>query len=131
MNAPFDVVIIGAGIAGLAAGRLLASAGRRVAIIEARDRVGGRIHTRHLAPDIPIELGAEFIHGQPPALWALIRAANLSTYELEGSELKYEGGGRNARGDRPSQPSHVLEDMAAWLAPQAVGRDQQLRQQLR
>jgi monoamine oxidase len=54
MDAPFDVVIIGAGIAGLAAGRLLASAGRRVAILEARDRVGGRIHTHHAAPILPV-----------------------------------------------------------------------------
>jgi monoamine oxidase len=130
MNAPFDVVIIGAGIAGLAAGRLLASAGRRVAIIEARDRVGGRIHTRHPAPDIPIELGAEFIHGQPPALWALIREANLSTYELEGSELKYEGGRRNARGDLPSHAHHVLEDMIAWLARQPEGTDMTFDQYL-
>ena len=68
MNAPFDIAIIGAGIAGLAAGRRLAGAGRRVAILEARDRVGGRIYTHRAAPGIPIELGAEFVHGRPPAL---------------------------------------------------------------
>jgi NADPH-dependent 2,4-dienoyl-CoA reductase/sulfur reductase-like enzyme len=54
MSAPFDVVIIGAGISGLAAGRVLAGAGRRVAIVEARDRVGGRIRTHHAAPDTRI-----------------------------------------------------------------------------
>ena len=44
----FDVLIIGAGMAGLTAGRLLAEAGRRVAILEALSRVGGRIFTEHV-----------------------------------------------------------------------------------
>jgi monoamine oxidase len=131
MSTPFDVVIIGAGIAGLAAGRRLASAGLQVAIIEARDRVGGRIHTRHVAPGIPVELGAEFIHGEPPALWALIREANLATYELEGSELKYEGGRRNARADLPSHAHQLIEDMVAWLARQPEGTDMTFGQYLR
>jgi monoamine oxidase len=124
MNAPFDVVIIGAGISGLAAGRQLASAGRRVAIIEARDRVGGRIYTHHPAPNIPVELGAEFIHGLPPSLWALIREARLATYELEGSELMYEGGHRSARGDhQPNHAHHVLGNMMEWLARRPEGTD--------
>jgi len=131
MKDPFDVAIIGAGIAGLAAGRLLARAGRRVAIIEARDRVGGRIHTRHVAPSIPIELGAEFIHGQPPALWGLIREASLSTYEIEGSELMYEGGRRSARGDLPNHAHRVLDDMTEWLARQPEGTDLTFEQYLR
>jgi monoamine oxidase len=130
MSAPCDVVIIGAGIAGLAAGRLLARAGRRVTLIEARDRVGGRIHTRHLAPDLPIELGAEFVHGQPPALWELIREAHLPTYELEGSELEYEGGRRSARGHQPGQAHRVLEDMIQWLARKPTGTDMTFEQYL-
>ena len=130
MSAPCDVVIIGAGLAGLAAGRLLARAGRRVTLIEARDRVGGRIHTHHLAPDLPIELGAEFIHGQPPALWALIREAHLPTYELEGSELEYEGGRRSTRGDLPGHAHHVLEDMMQWLARKPAGTDMSFEQYL-
>jgi monoamine oxidase len=130
MNASFDVVIIGAGIAGLAAGRRLASAGLRVAIIEARDRVGGRIHTRHVA-GIPIELGAEFVHGEPPTLWTLIREAHLPTYELEGSELTYEGGRRTARDELPSHAHHVLEDMVEWLARQPEGTDMTFDQYLR
>ncbi len=60
MQAQYDVLIVGAGAAGLAAGRALAAAGRRTAIVEARDRVGGRILTKHLASaggTIPIEIG--------------------------------------------------------------------------
>lgn len=130
MAATFDMVIIGAGIAGLAAGRRLAGAGRRVAIVEARDRVGGRICTHRVAPGIPIELGAEFVHGRPPALWGLIREANLPTYELEGSELRYEGGRRSARNDLPSHAHHVLEGMMQWLEHRPDGTDMTFEQYL-
>ncbi|HET7622647.1 MAG TPA: FAD-dependent oxidoreductase, partial [Gemmatimonadaceae bacterium] len=55
-----DVAVIGAGAAGLAAARSVADAGRSVLLLEARDRVGGRIWT----VDHGIELGAEFVHGE-------------------------------------------------------------------
>lgn len=64
-----DVLVIGAGVAGLAAARALHLAGRTVLILEARDRVGGRVHTVRIAGwPVPLEAGAEFIHGKPPAL---------------------------------------------------------------
>ena len=69
-----DVLIVGAGVAGLAAARALAEAGLRVAVLEASERVGGRIHTLRVAGHI-VELGAEFIHGKPPELWALMEEA--------------------------------------------------------
>ncbi|MDB4899742.1 MAG: amine oxidase, partial [Gemmatimonadetes bacterium] len=62
-----DVVVIGAGVAGLAAARQLHDEGVRVVVLEARDRIGGRILTaRHRASAMPIELGAEFLHGDAP-----------------------------------------------------------------
>ena len=69
----FDVVIIGAGAAGLAAGRALSGAGKRVCLLEARDRIGGRVSTLHL-PDLPlpIELGAEFIHGERSSTFSIV-----------------------------------------------------------
>ena len=77
-----DVAIIGAGAAGLTAAGLLARAGKSVRCLEASDRAGGRILTIHdpLSP-LPIELGAEFIHGRPPQTWNLIRSAGLTAYE--------------------------------------------------
>src|SRR5271170_6738837 len=90
-NGSQDVIIIGAGMAGLTAARALAEAGKKVLVIEAQDRIGGRIWTRHIG-DEAIELGAEFIHGRPPELWALIEEAGLETYERDGAQLCFEDG---------------------------------------
>jgi monoamine oxidase len=87
----YDVVVVGAGMAGLTAARSLAEAGLKVLVVEANDRIGGRIWTRHVG-DEAIELGAEFIHGRPPELWALIKEAGLETYQREGTQICFEDG---------------------------------------
>jgi renalase len=56
-------LVIGAGVAGLAAADSLRSAGEAVTVLEARDRIGGRVHTDRSLSDVPVEFGAEFIHG--------------------------------------------------------------------
>src|ERR1700733_7065810 len=86
-----DVVVVGAGMAGLTTARSLAEAGLKVLVVEANDRIGGRILTRHVGDDA-IELGAEFIHGRPPELWALIKEAGLETYRREGTQICFEDG---------------------------------------
>lgn len=58
-----DVAIIGAGVAGLSAAYMLKKAGINVLILEAQNRVGGRVFTKHLPHHMQVELGAEFIHG--------------------------------------------------------------------
>ena len=81
----WDVIVVGAGVAGLTAARTLAEAGLRVALLEARERIGGRIHTVAAADGgLPIELGAEFIHGLAPELIGLVDEAGLTRFELEG-----------------------------------------------
>jgi monoamine oxidase len=115
-----DVLIIGAGAAGLAAGRMLAQSGKSVRIIEARNRIGGRIFTQHSAPlgareSLPVELGAEFIHGLPPTSWSLIREAGLATYELDGELFCFEDGGLHACGEEQRDSFVVLRQMAGWL----------------
>jgi monoamine oxidase len=82
----FDVAVIGAGMAGLAAARVCAETGLRVVVLEAQERVGGRIRTLRVGDEV-VELGAEFVHGRPPELWALVEEAGLATYERTGDFL--------------------------------------------
>ncbi len=79
-----DTIVIGAGVAGLAAAGELARRGRRVLVLEARDRVGGRIHS--LAPTgwpVPVELGAEFVHGDDRLLHESLRDLGLPPRPLD------------------------------------------------
>jgi phytoene dehydrogenase-like protein len=74
----FDVIVVGAGAAGLAAASRLARAGRSVLVLEARERIGGRCFTRRMAGvGAPVELGAEFVHGRPQATLELLQAAGV------------------------------------------------------
>jgi monoamine oxidase len=79
-----DILIIGAGVAGLSAALDLARSGLRVAIIEARGRIGGRIFTVLDSENCPVELGAEFIHGKPPQIWDLLREHRIEPLEVDG-----------------------------------------------
>ncbi|MEA2336174.1 MAG: hypothetical protein QOE82_181 [Thermoanaerobaculia bacterium] len=93
----FDVIVVGAGAAGLAAARDLSAAGKRVCVLEARERIGGRIHTiRETGSALPIELGAEFIHGEAEETFAIVDAAGLLAYELP-DEHWWSRGGRWTR----------------------------------
>ena len=111
------VIVIGAGIAGLAAATKLAEAGCDVIVLEASDRVGGRIRTVH-ASGVPVEVGAEFVHGKPPELLALIDELGLAKYELGGERLGYSPDGtlHIASNDNAEEddPFAVMEQMAAW-----------------
>jgi monoamine oxidase len=86
MNAEHrDVIVIGAGAAGLAAAAALGRAGHSVLVLEARDRTGGRIWTRHEpALAAPIELGAEFIHGAALETHAWLRTAAAGAVDTSG-----------------------------------------------
>ncbi|MCI0446144.1 FAD-dependent oxidoreductase [bacterium] len=77
-----NVLIIGAGAAGLAAAKELSDAGKKVTVLEARDRIGGRIYTYHDAPNgVPIELGAEFIHGRTPEIFDVLHKSGPMFYD--------------------------------------------------
>ena len=81
-----DAIVIGAGAAGLAAARHLAQQSFRVTVVEARDRVGGRVWSRQIgAAATRAELGAEFIHGPADQTMLLLREAGL-TAVATGSE---------------------------------------------
>lgn len=73
-----DVIIVGAGAAGLMAAYSLAKAGKTVTVLEARSRIGGRIHTiAGQGFTRPVELGAEFIHGNLSVTLGLIKEAGI------------------------------------------------------
>jgi monoamine oxidase len=83
MSGP-DVIVIGAGVAGLTVARDLTAAGLRVLLLEARRRLGGRIMTHH-TPDGPIELGAEFVHGAVEETLGVATRAGLPLRETDRS----------------------------------------------
>lgn len=85
MSSDPAVIVIGAGVAGLAAACQLSRAGLSVQVVEARDRIGGRVFTHFESGfDFPIELGAEFIHGRPPEIWEPLRKAKSEITEVHG-----------------------------------------------
>jgi len=84
--------VIGAGAAGLAAAAALLGCGRSVLVLEARDRVGGRCWTRRMAGlEIPVELGAEFMHGEAKPTHALLRQAGLRAIDSNRTQRRFDG----------------------------------------
>lgn len=96
----YDVVIIGAGAAGLAAAAELGRRRRSVLVLEARERLGGRCHTvRAPGLPVPIELGAEFIHGRPRATLSLLHDAGFAAIDVPRRRWRSEHGKLVPRGD--------------------------------
>lgn len=80
-----DVIVIGAGAAGLMAGAELAEHGLKIKVVEARGRIGGRVHTVYdPRTPFPVELGAEFIHEGADTTHALLKEGNLAIHEVDG-----------------------------------------------
>jgi monoamine oxidase len=79
----FDVAVIGAGAAGLAAAAELSARGQSVCVLEARERIGGRILTRQ-EPNLPVplELGAELVHGKPLATMKLLAESGTALIDV-------------------------------------------------
>lgn len=108
MSAPRTVVVIGAGFAGLAAGDALAAAGVEVTVVEARDRVGGRVHSQRLANEAVVELGAEFVL---PGYDTLRATAGRLGLRLVEKGVLY--GDREPRGDEPVRRDSLLAAVAS------------------
>src|ERR1051326_5293260 len=88
-----DVIVIGAGAAGLAAAIDLRRAGLSVLILEARDRIGGRIFSQQDPTlHLPIELGAEFIHGLTPEIFQPLQARQIPITEVSGDSWCFQNG---------------------------------------
>ncbi len=108
-----DLLVVGAGAAGLAALRALDRAGREVLCLEARDRIGGRILTiRDPLCPIPIELGAEFVHGRPSEIWDIIRSGRLTAYDCAGKAIHLKDGKPQRRSDAWEEVDRLMNDMS-------------------
>lgn len=92
-----DIIIIGAGASGLSAARCLAEAGRSVVVLEARNRIGGRIDTQRPAGfSTLVERGAEFIHGDLPFTRRLTREAGVTLRRGSGRAYRVDAGQTSA-----------------------------------
>lgn len=82
-------LVIGAGVAGLAAAQDLMKANHQVVVLEAKDRIGGRVHTHRAFAETPIELGAELLHGNQIPTWGLLagQAAHLMPGSLPATQV--------------------------------------------
>jgi monoamine oxidase len=113
-----EVLIIGAGVSGLAAAQSLSGAGVRVRVLEARDRIGGRVHTiRDPSVPIPVELGAEFVHGRPHEIFEIAQAARLSVTEVIGEHRAVRDGRPSGDGKLFAAVDEIFERMADPALP--------------
>ena len=145
MTAAADVVVVGAGLAGLSAARRLVDAGAEVVVLEARDRVGGRTLTLPAADGTPIDHGGQWIGPTQDRIAALATRVGVTTYpsyerglhtELrDGQAHHYDGpfpGGDPVTAVAIGQAIRELDGMAAqvpleapWTARQALDWDSQ------
>ncbi|MGA2211532.1 MAG: flavin monoamine oxidase family protein [Acidimicrobiales bacterium] len=147
MSSP-RVIVVGAGLAGLAAARRLVDAGLEVCVLEARDRVGGRTEGGHTADGSPLELGGQWIGPTQNRMYGLVTELGLDTFPTynSGQHVIVLGGAKSRmdsrRGAVPKLSPFVLADLfqgltrftrlasrvpldAPWTAPRARDLDGQ------
>lgn len=110
-----DVAVVGAGLAGLSAAREIARSGRSVVVLEARDRVGGRVLSQPIGDGKVVEMGGQWIGPTQDRMYALADELGISTFPTfnEGDELAILGGRRyRYSGEMPRMNPLALADLA-------------------
>lgn len=104
-----DVLVLGAGVSGLAAAERLTQAGCTVRVLDARDRVGGRVLTLRGGDwPVPVELGAELVQGRIPALFTLAQQTGTPVVELNGARWQVRAGELARSEQFPSRGEEIL-----------------------
>src|ERR1700691_346693 len=109
-----DVVVVGAGFAGLAAARALAAAGRSVAVVEARPRVGGRVRNESIGEGKVVEVGGQWVGPTQDTVLALAKDLGVATFPTydTGHRVLHFGGKRGTyKGTIPRINPFVLADV--------------------
>lgn len=125
-----DVAVIGAGIAGLAAAAGVVAAGRSCVVLEARNRVGGRIWTSNAWADLPVDLGASWIHGtdgnpvyaEANRLGIATTVFDVGSSDGAGSAIYYSGAGSELDGDQIEAQSNEVIGYLESIAEGSAGR---------
>lgn len=118
-----DVVVVGAGLSGLAAAWTLSAAGRRVVVLEARERVGGRLLNAEMAEGVTAELGGQWVgsdHRRVRQLAAALGVETFSQHTAGRNLLDVAGKRRRYRGTIPRLGPRVLWD--AFRARRRIDR---------
>jgi len=138
-----DVIVVGAGLSGLIAARTLLGAGLTPLVLEADERVGGRILTEEVLPGLPVELGAQWIGDTHERMFALAAELGVQTFpQYEEGETSYELAGSGVLRENEFHARYAdelaavdavferLDELAAevppeapWQAPHAAERD--------
>jgi len=128
-----DVVVVGAGFAGLAAALQLRDAGWSVVVLEARDRVGGRTHTRYLDDGTQIDLGGQWLGPTQDAMYELAAAFDVATFPTAAHGAAIYRLGTRLRPDLPPDVTELLNRIDAlarhvdtsqpWDSPTATALD--------
>jgi monoamine oxidase len=124
-----DVCVVGAGLAGLTAARRLSQAGRSVVVLEARQRVGGRVWTKFSRDGVPVDMGACFVGPQHDRMHALAEETGVARFKtfIDGDNVLATGGKvRRYRGDIPR-----ISPVALLSAGQAIGRMNAMARKIR
>ncbi len=121
-----DVAVVGAGLAGLTAARELVRAGRSVVVLEARERVGGRLLNERIGGGEVTELGGQFVGPTQDRILALARAMRVRTFRTynEGSNVQYYNGKRSlySASGLPTDPGFI-KDLPALVSLDGLARE--------